>query len=295
MKILVTGATGFIGKHVYAKLREQGYSVIGISKNGDQVNGILGVDIVKKEDLEKLFLNNRFDLIFHLAAYIPKADSKNYVEELFNCFNVNTLGTINLVEEGLKHKLGKLVFSSSASVYPEYPEKLPVSENEVCPRNFYGESKLLGEVYLGSLSRTHPFSCVSLRYSSVYGPGQSQRSVLPLFLGNAKKGGTLSVFGSGSRSQDFVYIDDVADVTIKAGLEGKCGVYNIGSGQETSMLELANGIVNVVGKGKVEISQEIGQDSRFYLDISRAVEELGYTPAYSLSMGLEVLFRADSG
>lgn len=295
MKILVTGATGFLGRRLYDKLKEGDNNVVGISKKGNRRIGVFKVDIANKAEVTKLFINNRFDRIFHLAAYIPKADSGGRAEEIFNCFNVNVLGTINLVEEGLKHGLKNLVFASSASVYPENPEIIPVSERRTNPRNFYGESKLLAEIYLEKYSKFNKISCLCLRYSSVFGPGQTKNSVLPLFFRRARRGNILPVFGSGKRSQDFVYIDDVVNITIKAGLENRYGIYNIGSGCETNMLNLAKTVVSVVGGGKVKIFPELGQESRFYLDIGKAKMNLGYSPEYQLIKGLEEMVKIDNG
>lgn len=296
MKTLITGANGFIGKRLYKETKARGLDVVGISKSGREGGaGIKLVDITKKGDVDDLFFESKFDLVFHLAAYIPKNQDKLSVDEICKCFDVNTLGTINLLEAGVKYGVRRFVYASSASVYSAEPKKFPVTEEDVGPRNFYGESKLLAELYVVKYARENGFSYSCLRYSSVYGPGQKRPSVVPLFIDAARAGGVLKVFGSGNRSQDFVFVDDVVDATLLAGQSETSGVYNIGSGEETTMIELAETIVSIVGKGTIEFVPEpegiSKNDRRFYLDISRAKRELKYLPKYTLNDGIGLMSR----
>lgn len=294
MKVLITGATGFIGKRLYKETKARGLDVVGISKSEIEGGaGIKLIDITKKGDVDDLFSWSKFDLVFHLAAYIPKNHDKLSADEIYKCFDVNTLGTINLLEAGVKYGVKRFVYASSASVYSAEPKKFPVTEEDVEPRNFYGESKLLAELYVGKYARENGFSYSCLRYSSVYGPGQKKNSVLPLFIDTARVGGELNVFGSGNRSQDFVFVDDVVDATVLAGQSENSGVYNIGSGRETTMIELAKTITSVVGKGTISyVPSPKGKPEdkqQFYMDISSAKRELGYSPKITLNEGIDLV------
>lgn len=292
MKILVTGATGFIGKKLFKEAKEQGFDVVGISKNGSA--GILPIDITNKGALLKLFSRERFDLVFHLAAQVPGGKKSGDVRDILSCYDVNVTGTVNLIEAGLKSGLKKFVYASSASVYPAHPKVLPVPEEAVCPRNFYGWSKLLGELYLLKYAGSARVSTVVLRYSSVFGPGQKEGSVLPAYLAAAQRGGVLKIFGSGKRSQDFVFVDDAVEATFRAGLEKISGVYNIGSGRETSLSKLANEVIRVVGKGKIEmfpVEGEPADESNFCLNINKAVKGFHYRVKTNLRRGLELMCR----
>lgn len=296
MKVLVTGATGFVGQRLFNKVKKVGLDAVGISRcEEDDRAGILMVDITKRKELSELFSKEKFDLVFHLAAYIPKNHDKLSAGEIYKCFDINTLGTINLLEAGAKYGVRRFVYVSSASVYSAEPKKFPVTEEDVEPRNFYGESKLLAELYVSKYARENSFSYSCLRYSSVYGPGQKRNSVLPLFVDTARAGGVLKVFGSGNRSQDFVFVDDAADATLLAGQNKISGIYNIGSGRETTMIELAETIVSVVGKGTIKFVPEPDgiqkNDVRFYLDISRAKRKLKYLPKYALKDGIGLMNR----
>ena len=292
MKVLITGASGFVGKKLFWKVKEKGFRVTGIyGGSSPSEKDFLRIDLTYKKSLRRLFSRNRFDLVFHLAAHIPKDLSKFEVEEFYSCFNVNFIGTVNLLEAVAESESGtaRFVYASSASVYGRGVFEVPIGEDNLCPQNYYAESKLLGEVYLQRFSQKAGFSYAILRYSSVYGSGMKENSVLPIFLSRAQKSGTLKVQGSGRRSQDFVYVDDVVEAALKAGLAKKSGIYNIGSGFETTMLELAKTVISVVGHGKINFNQnkdEVVDETEFFLDIGRSRRELKYSPKFTLVEGL---------
>lgn len=288
-KILITGATGFIGKHLYQKLKELKYDVTGIALRGGIIDRdkIIRLDITNKKAVEKIFNGKTFDLIFHLATFIPKVP-ENY--NLKKCLLVNGIGTYNLLLASEKNKVEKFVYSSSGAVYNRKNTLLPAEEEYSAPENIYGISKLVGENICEIFRKNSGLKTISLRYASVYGTGQEPYCVLPLFVKRALKNKDIKIFGSGERTQDFIYVDDVVEANIKSALSRAEGIFNVGSGQEVSMVELAETILNVFSESKSKIKKKIvtNEDkSRFVLDINKAKKKLKFSPQYSLEQGLQ--------
>jgi len=288
-KILVTGATGFIGKHLYRKLKELGYQVTGISFEGGKIDGdkINALDITKKEAVDKFLKNKKFDIIFHLAAFIPKNREEYDLEE---CLKVNGVGTFNLLLSAKERGVNKFIYSSSASIYNRKNTPWPAKEEYASPENIYGLSKLAGENLCEILRKNTKLKTVSLRYASVYGPGQEPYCVLPIFIERALKNRDIEVFGTGQRTQDFIYVKDVVTANIQAAISKTEGVFNVGSGKETSMLELAQEILKVFSKSKSKIKRKAVKKedkTRFCLNIEKAKNELKFLAKYSLKEGLE--------
>lgn len=287
-KVLVTGATGFIGKYLYRKLKELKYDVTGISFEGGKIDGdkIIALDITNKETVERFFIGKKFKIIFHLAAFIPK---KTENRDFKKNFNVNCLGTYNLLVASEKNKIDKFVYSSSASIYNRQTVPMPAKEEFANPENIYGISKLAAENLCELFRRNYNLKTVSLRYSSVYGMGQEPYCVLPIFIEKVFKNEAIKVFGSGKRTQDFIYVKDVVDANIKAAFSRAEGVFNVGSGREISTLKLARTIIKVFSKSKSKIKKEIvtAEDkTRLFLDAEKAKKGLKFSAKYSLEKGL---------
>lgn len=276
-KILVTGAAGFMGKHLYEELKRMNHEVIGTSRAKNEV--LLKLDVTKAADFKNI--PNDFDTLFHVAAFVPN-NTMNIDRK--KCFDVNAEGTKNVLEFCRKNNIRKIIYSSSASVYQRKPN---TTEDMVDPINAYGESKLSGEKYCEEYNEKYGIEYTCLRYSTIYGSGEKSYSVLPIFVNKALKGESITVFGKGIRTQDFVYVKDVINANILAWKNGK-GAYNISSGKETSMKELAEVVAKVFnGKKPNIIFVEREEDSsRFFLNISKARKEIGYNPKFSLEKGL---------
>lgn len=279
-KILLTGKDGFIGNYLFSRLKELGHKVVGISKDE--------CDITKKEDVFKLFKKGKFNVVFHLAAFIPERgeDKKDFNQ----MFLVNVLGTLNFLEASKRYKVKKFIYSSSASVYNREETPMLTKEEYASPKSVYGLTKLFGENLCGIFYKNYNLSTVSLRYSSVFGYGQRLNSVLPIFMHKAFQDKNIDIFGEGERSQDFIYVKDVVEANIKAGFSGAQGVFNIGSGKGTSMMELAKIILKVFhnSKSKIVKKQLKSYDkSHFFLNIKKAKKELGFKPKYSLEKALK--------
>jgi len=276
-KILITGVDGFIGKYLFAELKNRGIDVSGVSKKE--------LDICDKESVNKFFQNKKFDIIFHLAALVSQKD-----EDFQNLFSVNCFGTENLLKAAVKNGVKKFIYSSSSSVYSRSEGKIPFKESFACPDSIYGVSKLAGENLCEIYRKNYGLQTISLRYASVFGYLQKENSVVPIFISNVLDGKNIQIFGRGVRTQDFIYVKDVVSANIKAAESKRTGIFNIGSGKEVSIVELARKISKIFLQNKCDaqhiiVSKE--DKSKGCLDISKAKNILKFFPEYSLDKGLE--------
>ena len=211
---------------------------------------------------------------------------------------INVIGTINLLEAAREHGT-QLVFSSTGgAIYGECDGPAP----EDAPRQPlapYGTSKLAGEEYLATYNRLHGTKHVALRYGNVYGPRQDphgEAGVVAIFFKRFLSGEQPKIFGDGKQTRDYVYVVDVVRATLAAA-ERDGGVYNVGTGRETSVVELFDLCRRVAGKGDVEpefAPPRPGELQRSVLDVSRAVDELGWRPEHSLEEGLRETWESMS-
>ncbi|MAG47643.1 hypothetical protein CL617_03480 [archaeon] len=282
MVVLVIGASGFIGKYLLASLKNKGLDVLGTSTIGNEE--LIKLDVTNKDDFDKL--PKDIGTVFHLGSFIPLNDT---VENAEKCLNVNGKGLLNVLEFCRKRDV-KLVNSSSASVYGS-SVNFPIQENDLLePNGYYGVSKLIGERYCEIFKNKYGLRCISLRYSSVYGKGQNENTVLPFFIKTVRAGESLKLFQEGKRFQDFVYVKDVVNTNILALNSRKTGIYNIGSGKSTSMIELANLIIKKFSDSNLKVSLDMDKKDlspSMLLNIEKAKEELGYKVNYNLEKGLE--------
>ena len=304
-KVLVTGGAGFIGSHVVDRLVSSGYSVriidnlsTGSLDNIAEHVGSDAVDFVKGDIRNAAFVNrsmNGVSSVVHLAALVSVPLS---VENPDLTFDINLLGTLNLLRESIKANVDKFVFISSCAVYGE-PESLPVTEKaSTCPISPYAESKLVAERYCLGFSERQLLRSVVLRFFNVYGPrqGMSEYSgVITRFIDSCRQRLPLIVYGDGSQTRDFVNVTDVADAVV-ASVKGNGAygeVFNIGSGKPTSIDQLARTILDLSGVD-LEICHEtprISDVKASYADISKAKKLLGYEPKVTLRDGLQALLE----
>lgn len=284
MKILITGVTGFIGKYLFRRLIDLGHSVFGISQSGGEIDGykIVPVDITDINLLQKYFNEKRFDVVFHLAALIPGQSESNHEKKYFE---INVFGVHNLLKTSEKYNVKKFIYSSSMSVYNCKTTTIPAMEEYSSPENIYGVTKLAAENLCEIFRINNKLKTVCLRYSSVFGYGQKSSSVLPIFINKASNNQQIEVFGAGARTQDFIYVKDVVEANIKAAFSKAEGIYNIGSGKEISMMELAKTVQKIFCENKIIIKNKRvkGEDkSRFALDVGKAKKELHFSARFSL-------------
>ena len=300
MTVLVTGGAGFIGSHVAEALVARGKDVVVLDdlSSGKRENLPEGAELVEgdiREPQDELFAGVKPDVCFHLAA---QADVRVSVARPEHDARINVIGTINLLEAAREHGT-QLVFSSTGgAIYGECDGPAP----EDAPRQPlapYGTSKLAGEEYLATYNRLHGTKHVALRYGNVYGPRQDphgEAGVVAIFFKRFLSGEQPKVFGDGKQTRDYVYVVDVVRATLAAA-ERDGGVYNVGTGRETSVVELFDLCRRVAGKGDVEpefAPPRSGELQRSVLDVSRAVDELGWRPEHSLEEGLRETWESMS-
>lgn len=303
MKTLITGTAGFLGSALASKLLKEGHQVIGLDDLSTGIEEAIpsGVEFELGDMLDrpKLWtLLQGVDCVYHLAARVAVQESILYPRE-YNSTNVG--GTVSVMEAMRDVGVKRVVFTSSGAVYgaqvamPLHEEMLPE------PDSPYAVSKLSAEYYVKTIGRLWGIETVTLRIFNAYGPGQhlpaDHPPVIPNFLRQAVKGGSLVVHNSGTQTRDFVYLDDVVVALSRAGtasdVDGK--TINIGSGREYSIQELAESILEITGAETEAIynHKASGGVKRMRADITRAGQLLDYQPQFTLLEGLERTLALD--
>jgi UDP-glucose 4-epimerase len=287
LRAIVTGGAGFIGSHVVDALLARGDDVLVLddlsSGRRENVPGARLEVVDVREPLEEHF--DGAEVCFHLAAQV---DVRVAVERPEHDAQVNVLGTVNVLEAARRHGTQVVFASTGGAIYGECQGPAP-EDAPRRPLSPYGVSKLAGEEYLTAYNRLYGTGHVSLRYANVYGPRQDPKGeagVVSIFLGRLAAGERPQIFGDGRQTRDYVYARDVARATLAA--VGNAGVFNVGTGIETSVLELYELCRRVAGS---ELEAEhaearLGELQRSVLDVTRAREELGWRPEVGLEDGL---------
>jgi UDP-glucose 4-epimerase len=306
VKALVTGAAGFIGSNLSAALLARGADVVGIDCFTDYYPRA-----IKDQNLEPLRANARFrfveaalqtvDLlplldgvthVFHLAA--QAGVRRSWGRDFSTYVSHNIEATQRLLEAAKDRPLARLVYASSSSVYGD-SAPIPMREDAfVQPVSPYGVTKLAGEHLCGLYHVNYGVPAVSLRYFTVYGPGQRPDMGFHRFLRAAHLGEELAVYGDGEQTRDFTFVADAVAATMAAGDQGRPGgVYNIGGGNRVSVNQVLALIERLLGR-PVRVRREPAQkgDMRDTVaDTSRARADLGFAPGHTLEAGL----AAESG
>jgi UDP-glucose 4-epimerase len=302
MRALVTGGAGFIGSHLVDALLAAGDDAVAIDDfstgrrenlAGALANGaeLIEADITDTRAVQDLFQARRPDVVFHLAAQI---DVRRSVSDPVFDLNVNVAGTVNLLEASRSAEAQRFVFASTGgAIYGEGEgQDLPLDEAAEClPDSPYGQSKHAAEGYLSQYARLHGMSTVALRLGNVYGARQDplgEAGVVAIFCGALLGGGTPRVFGDGRQTRDYVYVGDVVEAFVAAGGSTAEGIYNIGTGEETSVLELGELLGRACDR---EFEPEFapprpGEVQRIAIDSRRAETSLGWRARTSLADGL---------
>jgi len=301
VRAVVTGGAGFIGSHVAEALLARGddVTVVDDLSNGKRENVPDGARLVVADirdgGLGPVFEKARPEVVFHLAAQV---DVRVSVERPAHDASVNVIGTVAVLEEA-RGVGAQVVFSSTGgAIYGECDGPAPESA-ERRPLAPYGVSKLAGEEYLAAYNRLYETSNVSLRYGNVYGPRQDphgEAGVVAIFLGALAKGQAPRIFGDGLQTRDYTYAGDVARASLAAaGHAG--GVFNVGTGLETSVVELYELCRTVSGSPleAVEAPARLGELQRSVLDVSLAERELGWRAEVPLEEGLRLTWESIAG
>ena len=284
----MTGGAGFIGSHVVEALLARGDDALvldnlttGKRENVPEGTELREIDV--REPLDEHF--EGAEACFHLAAQV---DVRAAVERPDIDADVNVLGTIRVLEAARAHGTQVVLASTGGAIYGEHEGKA-TEDTARRPLSPYGVSKLAAEEYVAAYNRLYGTRHVSLRYANVYGPRQDPKGeagVVAIFLGALARGDPARIFGDGTQTRDYVYAADVARATLAAA--EREGIFNVGTGIETSVLELYGLCRRVAG---VEVEPELaparlGELERSVLDASLAERELGWTPQVGLEHGL---------
>jgi UDP-glucose 4-epimerase len=298
VRALVTGGAGFIGSHVVDALVGRGDDVVvlddlssGRRKNVHEGARLVQADVRDAAAVEAAFGEAKPDTCFHLAA---QADVRVSIARPAFDAEVNLIGTVNVLEAARRID-AQIVFSSTGgAIYGECDG--PADEDSPrLPLAPYGASKLAGEEYVATWSRLYGAGHVALRYGNVYGPRQDphgEAGVVAIFFGRIANGQELHVFGDGNQTRDYVFVADVVAATLAASA-APAGVYNVGTGIETSVLELAESCKRASGVDAEIVFDppRLGELSRSVLDPGRAEQALGLRPETSLDDGLRATWN----
>jgi UDP-glucose 4-epimerase len=301
VRTLVTGAAGFIGSTLADRLLADGHTVVGVDdlSSGNSLN-IVGAerldtyefakaDIVDA-DLVALIAETRPEVIFHLAAQISVSRS---VDDAQFDSSVNVVGTVRLAEAARKAGVRKIVHTSSGGSIYGTPPVYPTNEDvPVDPSSPYAASKVCGEVYLNMFRNLYDLDCSHIAPANVYGPRQDphgEAGVVAIFAKSLLSGRPTKIFGDGSDTRDYVFVDDVVDAFVRAGGDAGSGQrFNVGTGLETSTRQLHTAIAGAAGTADApELAPpRLGDLRRSSLDSGRAKSVLGWSPRVALTDGI---------
>lgn len=304
MKCLVTGGAGFIGSHIIKHLLKCGYETVCLDNfdpaydvNSKKRNiapfldnenfKLVKGDVRDRELLKETLID--IDYIFHEAALVSVVESmKNPVKTI----EINTIGTLNILDAALSGYVKKVIIASSAAIYGDVPE-LPKKEGMVpVPRSPYAISKLDCEYAARIYFEEHGLKTTSLRYFNVYGPGQdptsSYAAAVPIFIQKALENENISIYGDGMQTRDFIFVDDIVHANELMISKGDGKIFNVANGVATSINEIAQEIVRLTGsRSTVTYAEERSGDIKHsFADISE-IRKLGFKPRYSINEGMK--------
>jgi nucleoside-diphosphate-sugar epimerase len=306
MRVVVTGAAGFVGSHLSAKLLGEGAEVVGVDAFTDYYD-----TAIKRRNVARLRRNPRFLLVegdlgkLPLAPLIDRADAifhlagqpgvrASWGSDFVSYVSHNVLATQRLLDACKDVPLSKVVYASSSSVYGD-SETYPTAETlRPAPVSPYGVTKLAAEHLVEVYRRNYGVPAVSLRLFTVYGPGQRPDMAFSRLVRAGVTGAPFALFGDGEQTRDFTYIDDVVNAMLAAAAAKWCGVANIGGGSRTSMNRVLTIVQALCGTLDVRRGEPARGDVRHTAaDTSVAERHLGYRPRTPLAEGLAAMVAAE--
>ncbi|MCS7234079.1 MAG: SDR family oxidoreductase [Synergistetes bacterium] len=298
--VLITGGAGFIGSHLCERFLKEGFKVIALDSlltgsvdNIAHLFEIEGFKFIKYDVTNFIYVKEDIDIVLHFAC---PASPQDYLKHPIHTMKVDSLGTLNTL--GLaKAKKARYVLASTSEVYGD-PEVHPQPEsywgrvNPIGPRSVYDEAKRFAEAMTMAYHREHGIDVRIARIFNTYGPRMrlDDGRVIPNFICQALKGEPLTVYGDGSQTRSFCYIDDLIEgifrLAVYDGLDGE--VFNLGNPDEYSVKELALIVIELVGSDSSMVYKPLPQDDpkRRKPDITKAINILGWRPSVPLKEGL---------
>jgi UDP-glucose 4-epimerase len=304
MRALVTGGAGFIGSNLVDALLARGDEVTVVddlsSGRRSNLDGAIAagaelyeLDIRDAAPLEQVFAAVKPEAVFHLAAQM---DVRRSLEDPAFDASVNVVGTINVLEAARRHGARRLVNTSTGGAIYGDTEVMPTPETVIpAPVSAYGQSKQCAEQYCAWAGRLYGLETVTLRYGNVYGPRQNpdgEAGVIAIFAGRLIDGRRPTIYGDGTAIRDYTFVADIVDANLTvAGAPTAGGPYNIGTGVESSVLDVVAALREAAGGGVNGFEPEfeparIGELQRSSLDVGLARDELGYSAQTTLVEGM---------
>jgi UDP-glucose 4-epimerase len=285
--MLLTGAAGFIGRHVAEEASRRGYRVTGVDRNGVSIPGL---DVVKADirDRDRLVdLASGKDYVVHLAAITSNVE---FMKDPAGCHDVNVTGFINVIDAAVRGGCQRFVYASSAAVYMDAFAEDAVVDVAV-QANHYAKSKIMNEMTARSYEAIHGLSTVGLRYFNVYGRGENAKgeyaSIVTLFLKSRRRGDRLVVYGDGTQARDLIHVTDAARLTVDLLEKGSYDVYNVGTGVATTYRTIAE----LIDRDHIECVPNPLASYQHYTraDTRRLEETLGRYHVIDLATGIRDL------
>lgn len=304
MRALVTGGAGFIGSNLVDALLDRGDEVTVVdnlaSGKRRNLDGALSrgaafeeADIRDADRMRSVLAAARPDIVFHLAAQI---DVRRSIEDPAWDAGVNVVGTINVLEAARLSGVKRVVNTSTGGAIYGEAEVMPTPETSLPqPMAAYGQSKYCAEAYCGWYERLYGLSSVILRYGNVYGPRQDphgEAGVVAIFCGKVLSGETPLIYGDGRQTRDYTYVGDTVAANLAAAAHPEAhGAYNIGTGTESTVIDVLSALRQAAGLGDDELAPQFapartGELQRSSLDVTRARVELGFTAETDLVTGM---------
>jgi len=298
MKVFITGGSGFIGLPLVKHLLEQGHEVKVLDLRKPDIEH-KNLEFINKSIMNKLSEDIKgFDIVYHFAALLGVDNSDNKPLETMR---INLEGSVNVFKSVVEAEVKRIVYVSSSEVYGE-PRELPIREDSVKgPVSIYGVSKLAAEIYAKSYNHEFGTDIRVVRFFNVYGPRQSNNFVIPIFINNALENKPLKIFGEGSQTRCFTYVEDAVEGILTVVEKGKAGeAYNIGNNNPTTILDLANIVKKLTDSKSEIITAGFGKETRLkereieyrIPDISK-MKTLGWEPKTMVREGIKKIIEFD--
>jgi len=296
MKCLVTGGAGFIGSHIVDLLIEKNNEVVvvdnlltGNKRNLNPKAVFYEVDICDKEELNKIFLEEKPEIIFHVAAQVDVTKSMK-IPALDA--EINIIGSLNILELCRKYNIKKIIYSNSGGAGSGEPQYFPIDENHpIEPMSHYGVSKHTVEHYLEVYKHLYSLKYVSLRYANIYGPRQDpygEGGVVAVFINKLLNNEQPEIFGDGNQTRDFMYVGDIAEVNLLCINKADNKILNVGIGNEININELFLILKKIINSDldPIHTEKRKGEIYRSVFNIDKLKKELSWEPKISLNEGL---------
>ena len=302
--ILVTGGAGFIGSHLVEKLLEYGHKVINLDNFNDFYDPLIKRknvliaklsprytliegDIRDEKLLDHIFTAFKIDTVVHIAAL---AGVRKSIENPLEYVDIDIKGTVNLLELSRIYKIKKFIYASTSSVYGLNPTPFKEDDNIKSPISPYAAAKQAGELFCRTYHTLYGMPIVCLRFFTVYGPRQRPEMAIHYFTRTIDEGELISIFGDGSSSRDYTYIDDIIKGIVAAiYLNCEFEIFNLGNSNPIKLNYLVDLIEKELGKNayRMYLEMQSGDVEHTYADIKKSKAMLGYVPSVSIEEGIE--------